>query len=600
MTESTFTSLEELGEWELAARGRGLHITARIGGGDGAHPAVHACREAALDWVARRVGGELPRRAMRHQSFRLRAEEAGVRAVRERSGRGDFWAARVTLGAETDRASVTELVVASPRDGGEPTFGVRIPGWPASSGQPTDTLPPAVLSHIASDIPLLVGGAPLARVPEAVWTPQAMRDFIDTLLAPERQLPVVVITEPTHGGDGRELLARAERVAAALAGLATVTVLPQRFTYTLSDSVSKTLSVYDGAWRVYLPGFSLEARRFDHPVYLRDRVDAPQGVERVTREVFRIVGDHHVRSDAAEGIRLDALRTPEERLADAAQRVASPWRRVPAALSAVAGRLGSAPRRWGRRRGRAKGAPPPAGPGADAPPPPQVEGATPAAKPAPLPPADAAEREAATLRRELSAAQRDLRTAQRKGETLAGERDRARELEAAAREERDEARHDARRLEGLVRLLGGDPRAPFPVSWDEVPQWCASQLEGRVVLSESVRRGLGGALFEDVALTISCLNWLGNQYRDARLGGGDGHLYGLIPGLANGIRNERCGGDSFDVDWRGTRHRVEWHLKNGGNTRDPRRCLRIYYFWDAGRREVVIADMPAHRRTAMS
>ena len=103
-----------------------------------------------------------------------------------------------------------------------------------------------------------------------------------------------------------------------------------------------------------------------------------------------------------------------------------------------------------------------------------------------------------------------------------------------------------------------------------------------------------------MALAVSCLHWLGHEYREARLGGADGHLYGLIPGLDKSIRNERCGGHSFDADWRGTRHRVDWHLKNGGNTRDPRRCLRIYYFWDAGRREVVIADMPAHRRTAIS
>ena len=42
---------------------------------------------------------------------------------------------------------------------------------------------------------------------------------------------------------------------------------------------------------------------------------------------------------------------------------------------------------------------------------------------------------------------------------------------------------------------------------------------------------------------------------------------------------------------------VEWHIKNGGNTRDPRRCLRIYYFWDEDSQQVVIATMPAHIQT---
>ena len=611
MTESTFTSLEQLGEWDLATRGRGLHVTARIGTGEDARPAVRECRDAALGWVAHRLGEDLPRRAWRHQSFQWDGNGSTCRVVRERGGRGDFWAARLTRPSGADRPAETELVVAAPRDGTDPTIGVRVPGWPASANQEADTLPPAVLRHIAAAVPLLLHGAPIIREPNAVWTPQAMQDFIATLLDPGRRLPVVVITEPTYGGDAHALLAQSERVADALTGLATVTVLPQRFTYTLSDTVTKMLSVYDGAWRIYLPGFSHGARRFDHPVYLRERLEEPGGVERATREVFRVVGDHHVRSVAEDGIRFDSVRPREERLAGVTRQVRAAWRRILGAMLAAASGLAGAPGRWLERRRRARraaatrtaasGDPPrplePAGgPTAAGP-----EKVRPAAEPTPLEPAAAEAREdTAVLRRDLEGVRRDLRTERQKNKTLAGERDRARELEAAAREERDGARRDARRLEGLVRLLGGDPKTPFPVSWEEVPGWCASTLEGRVVLSESVRRGLGGAPFEDVALAVSCLYWLGHEYREARLGGGDAHLYGLIPGLANGIRNERCGGDSFQVEWRGKRHSVDWHLKNGGNTRDPRRCLRIYYFWDSGRREVVIASMPAHRRTAMT
>lgn len=65
----------------------------------------------------------------------------------------------------------------------------------------------------------------------------------------------------------------------------------------------------------------------------------------------------------------------------------------------------------------------------------------------------------------------------------------------------------------------------------------------------------------------------------------------------SGIRNEPCGADAFCIDWQGERREVKWHIKNGGNTRDPARCLRIYYFWDEAGRQVVIASMPAHIRT---
>jgi hypothetical protein len=70
--------------------------------------------------------------------------------------------------------------------------------------------------------------------------------------------------------------------------------------------------------------------------------------------------------------------------------------------------------------------------------------------------------------------------------------------------------------------------------------------------------------------------------------------------ISGGFVNERCGTDSFQIDWQGTRYEVEWHLKNGGNTRDPSRCLRIYYLWDEASQQVVIASMPAHIRSGAS
>ena len=42
---------------------------------------------------------------------------------------------------------------------------------------------------------------------------------------------------------------------------------------------------------------------------------------------------------------------------------------------------------------------------------------------------------------------------------------------------------------------------------------------------------------------------------------------------------------------------LPWHLKNGGNVRDPKRCLRIYYFWEPDTQRTVIDHLPAHRRT---
>lgn len=139
-----------------------------------------------------------------------------------------------------------------------------------------------------------------------------------------------------------------------------------------------------------------------------------------------------------------------------------------------------------------------------------------------------------------------------------------------------------------------DARVRLPTSWSEFLDWSSETLEGRVVLSARARREVKTAEYEDPSSAANCLLWLANEYRDSRMNGADGDLR---KPLGDGIHNDRCGSDSFEIDWNDGRVLVEWHIKNGGNTRDPRRCLRIYYFWDEAAQTVVVASMPAHLRT---
>ena len=88
-----------------------------------------------------------------------------------------------------------------------------------------------------------------------------------------------------------------------------------------------------------------------------------------------------------------------------------------------------------------------------------------------------------------------------------------------------------------------------------------------------------------------------NDLRDSRLGRKPADRR---PTVEDGVHSARCGGDAFSVEWRGKSRRVDRHLKSGGSTHDPRRCLRIYYFRDSARNQAVVASMPAHLRTAMT
>ena len=119
---------------------------------------------------------------------------------------------------------------------------------------------------------------------------------------------------------------------------------------------------------------------------------------------------------------------------------------------------------------------------------------------------------------------------------------------------------------------------PLPTCWAEFPSWCERYLGDRLSLSARARSSIKKAQYDDVAAAARCMLWLAGDYRRARLeGAGDG-LQGPVP-AGTGFQNERCGGDSFDFRWQGRRVRADWHVRNGGNTRDPGRCLRIYYCW---------------------
>jgi hypothetical protein len=144
------------------------------------------------------------------------------------------------------------------------------------------------------------------------------------------------------------------------------------------------------------------------------------------------------------------------------------------------------------------------------------------------------------------------------------------------------------------RGVSPDATIALPTKWPEFADWCDQYLVGRVLLSPRARREVRAPAFTGIDAAARCLLWLGNEYREQRQQGGDGDLRVRILG---GFANERCGADSFQIDWQGARTEVEWHIKNGGNTRDPSRCLRIYYFWDEASQQVVIASMPAHIRT---
>lgn len=133
--------------------------------------------------------------------------------------------------------------------------------------------------------------------------------------------------------------------------------------------------------------------------------------------------------------------------------------------------------------------------------------------------------------------------------------------------------------------------------WDQLVNWCDEFLVGRLILAPQARRGIKKAEFQDPGVAAKAIRWLAFEGRDRRIEGGG--TIANIP-IFPGVDNAPCGTDSFEFEWQGRRMTAHWHVKNGGNTRSPKRCLRIYYCFDEVTQQIVVADMPAHRRSDVS
>ncbi len=185
-------------------------------------------------------------------------------------------------------------------------------------------------------------------------------------------------------------------------------------------------------------------------------------------------------------------------------------------------------------------------------------------------------------------------------------------LEAAAKEN-DALRRDRHRLGERLAALengapvpAGDETVPPLESYADLPDWAERCFPGRMAFAGRALRSLKSARFEDVALVGRAVALLGTTYHRMKTEGGmelreafEDALRELRLQETPSIRPDRQGKarDGFEIEWQGKRLALERHLKNNSGTRDPRRCLRIYFAWDEDTGKVVIGRLPGHMRT---
>ena len=511
-----------------------LRVAGWIPGDDPAAVAKAAIGEV-LKWAQRRCGGQLPPEAWERKSFDYLSGGRNSSCVRLQSGSSDLWTIRTDDPDKTvaERVWTTEVVVGL-LNNQSAKFSARLLVSTPEVDLQIEPHTPGFIQQVVENCRLISGQKLLSFAPTVYENETDVEDLIDYLIDPSRQLPIFVVTLAENGQAEHPTL-DTTALSRAVLGIGHVALLHPEATWRLTERLGKLKSVFGGAARVYLPGFSDDADPFTHRLVLANQLDTTGDAARATRWMRQLAAQESVLRtklgrdvlpfaairDASLQLRQQNLRNEDASASDQ--------------LAAANDRI------------------------------------------------TALEKQVASL-----ALEQDYYIAEY-------EKERAR-----AELSESQAQKSAYRIQHLTDQLtskGNDPDHDIglPSSWSELADWSDLNLAGRLVLTPSAHRGIRKPLYQDIETAARSLLWLATDGRNQRINGGSGNMSN-VP-IMEGIQNASCGADTYDFDWNGRRFSADWHIKNGGNTRDPNRCLRIYYCFDPQTQQIIVSDMPAHRRT---
>jgi hypothetical protein len=144
---------------------------------------------------------------------------------------------------------------------------------------------PGVIRRICSSWPVKVGDIEIRAQPRP-FQAGGISELTSLLEDPNRRFPIVLVAPYTNGSDN---LLDPEALARNLAGVALIVdAVDAKATWGMADKLGRTLSCFDGAARIYWPGFSRMSNPRRHPLYLAERIEAV-GADRVQRAIERTI-----------------------------------------------------------------------------------------------------------------------------------------------------------------------------------------------------------------------------------------------------------------------------------------------------------------------
>jgi hypothetical protein len=239
-----------------------LQVEADVAAANG----MESARDVLLRWLESRSAGGLPPAAWRGEPFTLATPEGRTAEVVSRAD-PPLWAALLTepAGTPDDLRWTAEAAVSYAGERGR--LAVRL-GCTGPAGEVVPAVP-GFIRTLMRDVGLHRNGRVLSAAPADIDTDEELDDLIALIEDRRRELPVIVVSSP--GPDTPWPLDTAD-LARRIAGLAWVFRLPYDLAFGLSDAFGKRWSVFQGATRLYRPGFDRETQTpFDHPLLLPRR-----------------------------------------------------------------------------------------------------------------------------------------------------------------------------------------------------------------------------------------------------------------------------------------------------------------------------------------
>lgn len=505
-----------------------------------------------LRWMSNRAGQKLPEEAWSLKSFEM-TDVGAQRTAAVGLTEPLYWAARLDDADKTvaRRTWVTEIGVVLDSNL-DVIFGTRLICVARGENPPFQPIIPGFVKSVLAAGSCELDGEMANGKPFLVQTEQDVEWLVRLLENKDRIADVIVLAHQEDDGTPPRTIANANALAQDLQGVAHVVVLSSNGSFALTNRVGKELSVYRQAVRTYHPGFRPwldDPGR--HPIALPSRINEwPNGGVGAFEAAICARSITNTAYVAGRDERLPSFNTV---------------RQLAARLERESARIG---------------------------------GATDAEM------LKLYEEENIRLTSDI---QEQKELSDQLLQVAEKEREAANEKANDAIAQAMLARERIRRLEErLATITGQLDEVPIPNDLANFEEWCKEYLAGTVVMNSRAFQGVKKSDYQDVSLIYKALLVLRDKYVPMRINGGETYreAYHRALGelqLEESLTGEgaKFEGDVYKVQYQGRRRELDRHLK-AGNSRDPRYCFRLYFFWDDESQVVVVGWLPSHLENRMS